>query len=101
MSQTTHDLTAGQWSTGELTETERYDLLSDGRRRAVLAALERLEGPVQLRELAEEITTRDDLGALDGETVSQVEITLHHNHLPRMADVGVLDYDHESNRIDL
>jgi hypothetical protein len=101
MSQTSDELMAGQWGTGELTESEQYDLLSDERRRTVLAALQRLDVPVDLSTLATEIAARDGPGTLNGETEEQVKITLHHNHLPKMADLGVLDYDPESNRIAL
>jgi hypothetical protein len=98
MSHTSNDISPTQWGTGELSESERYDLLSNGRRRAVLAVLERLETPIHLEDLAVAMAAED---ALDGETERQIKISLHHNHLPKMADLGAIDYDYESNRIDL
>lgn len=101
MSQTSSDLPTSQWGTGGLTKSERYELLSDERRRAVLETLEGLTAPVQLAELAAEIADRTGVGAFEQETTKQVQITLHHNHLPKMDDMGVIDYDPDSNRIDL
>lgn len=98
MSQTLDEWTAAR--SGELTESERYDLLSDEQRRAILAVLERQEPPVDLDELAAELSAGDDADTLDGRTERQVKISLHHRHLPKMSDLGIIEYDPESNRID-
>jgi hypothetical protein len=33
-------------------------------------------------------------------TVELVAVALHHNHLPTMADLGVIDYDSDSNCVE-
>jgi hypothetical protein len=38
--------------------------------------------------------------AADEEFVERVKISLHHNHLPKMADLGVVEYDPDATRID-
>lgn len=101
MSQSSDKLTVGRWGMGKLTDSERYDLLADERRRTVLTVLEHLQTPVELSELATEIVDREGASAIDQESRTQVEIALHHNHLPKMDDLGVVDYDYESHRIDL
>ena len=75
-----------------------FENLAHRRRRAVL---------IHLLETEEGTTSVDDLGAtvVDQEPHSpppsreRVNTTLHHNHLPRLADAGFIDYDHESGRV--
>lgn len=64
--------------------------LSDEHRRAVLAVLERRNGPQILDELAREIVDRKP-----GETgsVDDVRVQLHHTHLPKLADAGLVEYE--------
>lgn len=80
--------------------SEYYDILSADHRRAVLRYLasvtesEETELPVTVSvdELAERIA-----GTLDGESTdrseSDIRISLHHCHLPKLADSGVIEYD--------
>lgn len=58
-------------------------------RRSVLAKLAR-DGSVTRRTLAETVAAD---GAVDEADVDRVEVSLHHNHLPKLADEGYLDYD--------
>ena len=76
-----------------LTESGRYQLLAADRRRAVLDILADEGGPIDVRAIAERIATREtDAGVLSASAVERVEISLHHNHLPRMAEYGVIGY---------
>jgi hypothetical protein len=83
-----------------LTESERYRILSDERRRLVLDVLADRTPPVTLDRLAAVIAEREDgLDPDDQETVERVRIDLHHCHLPKIAAHGIVDYDRQSNRI--
>jgi hypothetical protein len=83
-----------------LTESERYCLLSVERRRLVLGALEGQTTPVDLADLASKIAEREaGLDTADTETVEHVKLTLHHIHLPKMDDFGVLTYDRDNRRV--
>jgi hypothetical protein len=101
MNPTIPDDAAERPSTARLTESDRHDLLSDRRRRVVLDVLRARVTPISLDSLAEAVAVREtDCDTPGPETVDTVALTLHHNHLPRMANVGVLDYDAESRRVE-
>jgi hypothetical protein len=83
----------------ELTGAERHRLLSSDLRRLALEHLDPESAPMELRTLAGVVAPR--AGDVDGErAVERAAIVLHHCHLPKMADLGVVDYDSDSNRID-
>lgn len=65
------------------------ELLADDRRRRVVQQL-RVESDTTLEALAESLAD-DDRERLTTE--------LHHNHLPKMADHGVLEYDPRSGAV--
>lgn len=76
-------------------------MLASERRRVVLDVLAGRSTPVDLEELATDVATRE----IDGETprvdvVEQVAIALHHNHLPMLTDLGVLEYVPAARRIE-
>lgn len=71
------------------------ELLADPHRRAALACLAGRRAPVGLHALAGQIleslgSNRDQKSAVD---VERLAIALHHNHLPRLADSGLVEYD--------
>jgi|AntDeeMinimDraft_4_1070355.scaffolds.fasta_scaffold00003_201 hypothetical protein len=76
-------------------------LIAVERRWLVLDVLGGQTTPVELEELAAGIAAREDgNGAADEKAIERVAITLHHTHLPKLADLGVLHYDPESRRVD-
>lgn len=93
-------------STGTIDESEYYNLVSARPRRAVLRYLASVaestgtEPPVTVSvdELAERIA-----GALDGDSadrsVEELRISLHHCHLPKLADADVIEYDVQSHTV--
>lgn len=93
MSQPTNDTTETGWSTAHLTTSERHRLLRSERRREVLDVLAGQATTVELTELASQVAAGED-------DVHRVSVSLHHSHLPLMEDVGVLEYDAESNVVD-
>ena len=92
-----------------------FTLLRDRRRRYALAALADREPPVSLSELAAAVATReasdadrpsdDTAGAARDATTTvaadDVAQALHHVHLPKLADAGVVDYDAAENTVTL
>lgn len=71
-----------------------YRLLSDPDRRYLLSRLEPGE-PTTVDELVRDIATRNrdaSIDAVDRTVVRRIEISLVHNHLPRLADHGVITY---------
>jgi len=69
----------------------------------------RVEIVLYLRNHSDETTTLDDLGVhlcnLEAERggerpdQNQMTVKLHHNHLPALADAGVIEYDPSSKEV--
>lgn len=98
MSHATHDLLDVPERTADLTESERHRLLEVDRRRYALDALAEYDDPVDLEELAEAVAAReDDLDESEPSVRSAMATALHHIHLPKLADAGVVEYDPRSN----
>lgn len=75
---------------------EVFGILQNRRRRDVLRYL--LEHPTETRlgDLAEQIAAREcgkAVSKLDSQERKRVYISLYQCHLPKLADVGVIDYD--------
>ena len=101
MSQTDTDLTADHPSMADLTETDRHRLLAAERRRLALSILTEQPVSIDLAELAAEIAAREPgIDAADEEAIERVAITFHHNHLPLLAEKGVINYDLGTQRIE-
>jgi len=79
-------------------------MLSNQRRRYVLYYLNREPGPVSLRDLAERIAAWEndiDVDELDYKQRKRVYTSLHQTHLPKLDDVGIVDYDRDGGTITL
>ncbi|MUV56291.1 hypothetical protein [Halogeometricum sp. CBA1124] len=87
-----------------VTESDWYRLLSAERRRELLDVFDDRSGPLALDSLAAEIATRDDEldapDAADDAVLTRVASSLHHVHLPKLHDAGVVEYDPDSRRIE-
>lgn len=84
-----HDQNGSHSRVESLTETQRHEVLANSARRCVLEELERTDPPMPLSDLAKAVL---DEGT-DHQRVSSVEIELHHMHLPKLDQHGLLDYD--------
>ncbi|QLG29061.1 hypothetical protein HUG10_16660 [Halorarum halophilum] len=101
MSQSSSEFTGERTGTDDLTESDRHRLLAAEHRRIALDILEGRTAPVELEELAVGVVGRENgPRAADVETVERVAIMLHHVHLPKMAEFGVVDYDPDTNRVE-
>jgi hypothetical protein len=87
----------------DLSRDDVYHILQTKRRRDVLRYLRDAEGPVRLRELAEQVaaweqgTTVDDLSADERQ---RVYISLYQSHLPKLDGCGIVDYDKDRGLVE-
>lgn len=79
-----------------LTESEYHEVLAAERRRITLNILADLTETVELNDLATVVAERKNNG-VDSERIA---LTLHHIHLPKMADAGVINYDPDATRVE-
>jgi DNA-binding transcriptional ArsR family regulator len=72
-----------------------FELLVAERRRNAMYALRRRAEPISVAELADEVTP-DEATEPDA-----VAATLHHVHLPKLAEAGVVTYDIDAGTVEL
>jgi hypothetical protein len=73
-----------------------FGILSNQRRRHALCVLAEREDPVELGTLAREIAARvegTDPDSIEESTYRSVYVALYQNHVPRLADAGIVEYD--------
>jgi hypothetical protein len=63
------------------------------RRRAALSVLESRDGPQERADLACGVAAREADGEPTTGAVEEVEVALHHVHLPKLDRAGLLEYD--------
>lgn len=79
--------------TVELSESDRHLLLAVERRRVALDLLTEGGALIFLNELAAAVAVREANGAVaTDEVVEGVAVSLHHRHLPKMEELGVIEY---------
>lgn len=94
MSQSTRSEDTKYRGIEDLTDSEYHELFASSRRRAVLDVLASSSAPIGIEELALTIAVRErDAERADEEAIKCVTLYLHHVHLPKMAEFGVLEYD--------
>lgn len=69
-----------------------FGLLPNRRRSRLVSALACREPAVSLDTLAGAVADRESSSPTD-ELVYEIAVTLHHAHLPRLADADVVEYD--------
>lgn len=88
----TTDTTPG----GSLPKDDLFHLLQNSRRRAVLRYLRGREGPVRMRDVAEQVAAWENdttVAALRSDERQRVYVALYQSHLDALADAGVIEYD--------
>jgi hypothetical protein len=81
-----------------------FEILKNERRRRVLTTLDRADGPVELGVLAETIAAFENGTTperVDSTQRKRVYVALYQCHLPKMADLGVIEYDSRAGRVEL
>ncbi|MDG5776619.1 hypothetical protein VB773_22380 [Haloarculaceae archaeon H-GB2-1] len=82
-----------------LTESERYDVLQSSRRRIALSVLEHESAPIHIDRLASTIAAQETASSDDEADPKRIAISLHHNHLPKLDDHGIVEYDTDSKEV--
>ena len=81
-----------------------FDALADSRRRYVLHRLDESDPPLALPDLAAEIAARENGAPIDdlpAEVVEAVYVSLYHAHVPKLADLNVVEYDPDRELVSL
>lgn len=81
----------------DLTDSERYRLLSSTRRRRVLAILANRSGPISCDELAGILVAERGGSDTNEDVRRDVAISLHHSDLPMLDELGIATYDPTAN----
>jgi hypothetical protein len=85
-----------------LPEHEIHQILSNPRRREALRHLGSSPGTISVRELSELVATAETGKDPAPRNVREsVYISLHQTHLPKLHDLGVVDYDRELKEVAL
>ncbi|WP_144920712.1 DUF7344 domain-containing protein [Halorubrum salsamenti] len=91
-------------STEELTKDEVFEVLSSSRRRQILYHLHRRGGRADLRSLARD-TAADETDEtdepVDSDVVKRFYISLYQTHIPKLEQVGLVEYDGDEKTVTL
>lgn len=77
-------------------------LLSNQRRRRTLRVVREHGEAMTLPDVADEVAVREHdrpLPEISAETVSDIYISIYHDHLPRLVDAGLLAYDQDRDLV--
>lgn len=74
-------------------------VLADDRRRTIVAIVYAENSPVTRAELAHELASLEAAGEPAASRVETVTLQLHHRHLPKLAEAGLLEYDRADGTI--
>lgn len=74
-----------------------FEVLADRQRRHVIKYLLECDPPVTTREIADALQSRDQVGSV--EKHRELRISIHHIHLPKLDENGIVDYDSEANQV--
>ncbi len=83
--------------TGTPSSSELFAILEHRFRRTVLEYLSVHDPPISLAEL---VTVVAEDKTVPESNHRQLVIELHHNHLPRLSDYGLISYDFETNTVE-
>ncbi|QSW98439.1 DUF7344 domain-containing protein [Haloterrigena alkaliphila] len=84
------------------TVDEAFGLLADQRRRLLLEVMRAFDEPLTLPDAAEEVAVRETgspVPSISAERVHETYISLYHDHLPRLVEAGLLEYDQERDLV--
>lgn len=88
----------------DLTRTGAYRLVSHAYRRALVECLDGYDDGVALADAAADVALRNldrsDEASGDDDRLD-VYTALHHSHVPKLADAGILDHDRDRNVVSL
>lgn len=76
-----------------------FELLADEQRRRALRLVAEEDGPLTVDQLVDALLADTAHSADSDTTRDQLEISLHHTHLPKLHDAGVIEYDPQRETI--
>lgn len=86
-------------------DPRQFDALANDRRCQVLVTLHDSGTPLSVPELADILADREvndtAFATKDDDLVDQLKIVLHHRHLPKLADAGLVEYDVDEKMVSL
>jgi hypothetical protein len=85
-----------------LSETEINELLTNQRRRVILSYVQVCDGPVEIESLIEHLTYQELEGCSGDRSTrlfEEISETVWSDHLPLLAEHGVIKYDRESEKL--
>lgn len=86
----------------ELEEADIHDVLRNDRRRLAIEALLERDGHSTVRELSEVVAVHETGEDPPPRNKRQsVYVSLHQTHLPKLAELGVVEYDGETKEVTL
>ena len=86
----------------DLDAGEIHDILRNDRRRLAIKCLREQDGALSVRDLSEEVATRETGEApAPRDKRRSVYVSLHQTHLPKLDDLGIVDYDPDGKTVEL
>ena len=86
----------------ELDESQIHNVLRNERRRRTIEQLREYDGTMTVDELAEHIATLEsDESPAPRKVRKSVYVSLHQTHLPKLDDLGIVEYDQQSKELRL
>lgn len=86
-----------------LSKDELFHVLQNERRRNALRCVSETETPIAIRDLADQVAaleTGSAMEELSSDERQRAYISLYQTHLPKLDDVGVVDYDQDAGTIE-
>lgn len=80
-----------------------FKALANKRRRQVLSVLMQESTPIDARTLARQVAVQEASDTENGaaeESITQVHVSLHHHHLPKLSDMDLIAYDVEEQTVE-
>ena len=88
----------------DISQSDVFDVLSNPRRRFVLYYLREIDESVELNDLAKAIAAWEndtDESELTDQDRKRVYVSLYQTHIPKLTDVGLVEYDQDSGTVHL
>ncbi len=86
----------------DLASVDIHDVLSNERRQMTIELLRQQESSMTARELSEQIAEQETGESPPPRNIRQsAYVSLHQTHLPKLDDLGIVDYDQSAKTVEL
>lgn len=88
----------------ELAVDDMFSILSNQRRRYVLQSLGESQTPVAFDDLVDDVAEQEHdapISDIPAEAVDRVRLSLYHSHIPKLADVDLVEHCEEREQVSL